>query len=137
MVAVGIAGMPSYARLIRGFVLSAKEEEYVLAAHAIGSNDMRIMSRTILPNILSPIVVYISLRLPLAVLAAAALSFLGLGTQPPLPEWGAMMVNARTFIGSAPWVVTAPGLAIFVVILGMNLFGNALRDTLDPYQRYR
>jgi peptide/nickel transport system permease protein len=137
MVAVGIAGMPSYARLIRGFVLSTKEEEYVLAAHAVGSNDTRIMLRTILPNILSPIVVYISLRLPLAVLAAAALSFLGLGTQPPLPEWGAMMVNARTFIGSAPWVVTAPGLAIFVVILGMNLFGNALRDTLDPYQRER
>jgi len=137
MVAAGIASIPGYARLIRGFVLSAKEEEYVLAARAIGSNDSRIMFRTILPNIMSPMVIFITYRLPLSVLTAAALSFLGLGTQPPLPEWGAMMVNSRTFIGSAPWVVTAPGLAIFVVILGMNLFGNALRDTLDPYQRDR
>ena len=137
MVAAGIASIPGYARLIRGFVLSAKEEEYVLAARAIGANNSRIMSRTILPNILSPMVIFITYRLPLSVLTAAALSFLGLGTQPPLPEWGAMMVNSRTFIGSAPWVVTAPGLAIFVVILGMNLFGNALRDTLDPYQRDR
>jgi peptide/nickel transport system permease protein len=137
MIAVGIAGIAGYARLIRGFVLSTKEEEYVLAARAIGSKDSRIMLRTILPNILSPMVIFITYRLPLAVLAAAALSYLGLGTQPPLPEWGAMMVNARTEIMRAPWVVMAPGLAIFVVILGMNLFGNGLRDTLDPYQRDR
>jgi peptide/nickel transport system permease protein len=137
MIAVGIAGIPSYARLIRGFVLSAKEGEYVLAARAIGSTNSRIVFRTILPNIMSPLIVFVTLRMPLAVLTAAALSFLGLGTQPPLPEWGAMMVNSRTFISTAPWVVSAPGLAIFVVILGMNLFGNALRDTLDPYQRGR
>lgn len=137
MIAIGIADIPSYARLVRSSVLSAKEEEYVVAAHAMGARDRRIMFRTILPNIMSPIIVYLTLDLPTAVLAAAALSFLGLGTQPPLPEWGAMMVNARTFIGSAPWVVTAPGLAIFVVILGINLFGNALRDTLDPWQRWR
>jgi ABC-type dipeptide/oligopeptide/nickel transport system permease subunit len=137
MAATGIASIPSYARLIRGFVLSAKEEEYVLAARAIGASDSRIMLRTILPNILSPMVIFITYRLPLSVLTAAALSFLGLGTQPPRPEWGAMMVNSRTFIGSASWVVTAPGLAIFVVILSMNLFGNALRDTLDPWQRGR
>jgi peptide/nickel transport system permease protein len=137
MVAIGVAGMPSYARLIRSSVLSAKEEEYVLAARVIGSSDLRIMFRTILPNVLSPLIVYITLNMPTAVLAAAALSFLGLGAQPPLPEWGALMVNARTFIGSAPWVVAAPGLAIFVSILGLNLFGNALRDTLDPWQRGR
>lgn len=137
MIAVGIAGIPSYARLIRGFVLSAKEGEYVLAARAIGSTNSRIAFRTILPNIMSPLIVFVTLRMPLAVLTAAALSFLGLGTQPPLPEWGAMMVNSRTFISTDPWVVSAPGLAIFVVILGMNLFGNALRDTLDPYQRGR
>lgn len=136
MIAIGIADIPGYARLVRSSVLAAKEEEYVVAAHAMGARDARIMFRTILPNVMSPIIVYITLDLPTAVLAAAALSFLGLGTQPPLPEWGAMMVNARTFIGSAPWVVTAPGLAIFVVILGINLFGNALRDTLDPWQRW-
>jgi len=137
MIAIGVAGMPSYARLIRGSVLSAKEEEYVLASQAIGSRDSRIMLRTILPNILSPLIVYLTLDMPTAVLSAAALSFLGLGAQPPLPEWGALMVNARTFISTAPWVVTAPGLAIFVSILGLNIFGNALRDTLDPWQRNR
>lgn len=137
MIAIGVAGMPSYARLIRGSVLSAKEEEYVLASQALGCRDSRIMFRTILPNILSPLVVYLTLDMPTAVLSAAALSFLGLGAQPPLPEWGALMVNARTFISTAPWVVTAPGLAIFVSILGLNIFGNALRDTLDPWQRNR
>jgi peptide/nickel transport system permease protein len=137
MIAIGVAGMPSYARLVRGSVLSAKEEEYVVASQSIGSRDFRVMFRTILPNIMSPIIVYLTLDLPTAVLSAAALSFLGLGAQPPLPEWGALMVNARTFIGSAPWVVTAPGLAIFVSILGLNIFGNALRDTLDPWQRER
>ena len=137
MVAIGVAGMPGYARLIRSSVLAAKEEEYVVAARVVGATDFRIMFRAILPNILSPLIVYITLDLPTAVLAAAALSFLGLGTQPPLPEWGALMVNARSFISSAPWVVTAPGLAIFVSILGLNIFGNALRDTLDPWQRGR
>lgn len=137
MIAVGTARIPGYARLVRGSVLSIKEEDYVLASRAIGSSDLRIMFRTILPNALSPIIVYITLGIPTSVLAAAALSFLGLGAQPPLPEWGALMVNARNFIGSAPWVVTAPGLAIFVVVLGINMFGNALRDTLDPWQRGR
>ncbi len=137
MIAIGIAGIPSYARLVRSSVLSAKEQEYVLSAYAVGARDRRIMFSTILPNIMSPLIVYLTLDLPTAVLAAAALSFLGLGAQPPLPEWGAMMVNARSFISSAPWVVTMPGLSIFVVILGINLFGNALRDTLDPWQRGR
>jgi peptide/nickel transport system permease protein len=137
MIAVGTARIPGYARLVRGSVLSIKEEDYVLASRAIGSSDLRIMFRAILPNALSPIIVYITLGIPTSVLAAAALSFLGLGAQPPLPEWGALMVNARNFIGSAPWVVTAPGLAIFVVVLGINMFGNALRDTLDPWQRGR
>jgi peptide/nickel transport system permease protein len=137
MVAVGVASMPGYARLIRGYVLSTKEEDYVLASRAVGASDFGIMFRTILPNILAPIVVYVTFRLPLAMLATAALSFVGLGTQPPAPEWGAMMVNARTHLGTSPWVVMAPGLAIFVSILGINLFGNALRDALDPWQRHR
>jgi len=132
MIAVGIAGIPSYARLIRGSSLSVKEEDYVTAERALGASNSRIMMHTIFPNILSPIVVYISLDMPTAVLSAAALSFLGLGAQPPTPEWGAMMVNARTFVVSAPWVVLAPGMSIFVAILGMNLLGNALRDVMDP-----
>ena len=109
-----------------------KEQDFVAAELALGSGHLRIMFRTILPNIMSPIIVYISLTMPTAVLAAASLSFLGLGAQPPLPEWGAMLVNARDFIVTAPWVVLAPGLTIFVVTLGINMFGNALRDVLDP-----
>jgi peptide/nickel transport system permease protein len=135
MVAVGIAGIPSYARLIRGSALSVKEEDFVTAERALGASNWRVMMRTILPNILSPIVVYVSLDMPTAVLSAAALSFLGLGAQPPIPEWGAMMVNARTFVVSASWVVLAPGVSIFVAILGMNLLGNALRDVMDPRAR--
>jgi peptide/nickel transport system permease protein len=137
MIAVGLAGIASYARLIRSSVLSVREQQYVLASRAIGSTDLRLMVRSILPNISSPVIIFITLNMPIAVLAAAALSFLGLGTQPPLPEWGAMMVNARTFLISAPWVVMAPGLAIFVAVLGLNLFGSALRDALDPRQRDR
>ncbi len=132
MIAVGIAGIPSYARLVRGSALSVKEEEYVTAERALGASNWRIMMRSIFPNVLSPIVVFVSLDMPTAVLSAAALSFLGLGAQPPIPEWGAMMVNARTFVVSAPWVVMAPGISIFVAILGMNLLGNALRDVMDP-----
>lgn len=132
MIAVGIAGIPGYARLVRGEVLSVKEEEYVEAMRALGAGPLWITFRTVLPNITSPIIIYGSFTLPLAVLAAAALSFLGLGAQPPLPEWGAMLVGARTFLRTAWWVVAAPGMAIFISILGLNLFGNALRDVLDP-----
>lgn len=132
MIAVGIAGIPGYARLIRGEVLSVKEEEYVEAMRALGAGPVWIMFHTVLPNVMSPIIIYASFTMPLAVLAAAALSFLGLGAQPPLPEWGAMLVGARTFLRTAWWVVAAPGMAIFVSILGLNLFGNALRDVLDP-----
>lgn len=132
MIAIGIASLPSYARLVRGSVLSTREQEYVLASRTVGATNWRLMFKTIFPNILSPLIIYISLSLPTAVLAASALSFLGLGAQPPLPEWGAMMVNSRTFLVTASWVVMAPGLAIFVTILGFNLLGNALRDVLDP-----
>ena len=132
MIAIGIAGIPGYARLTRSSVLSVKEETYVDAMRTLGASNWHIMSKTIFPNIISPVVIFITLTMPLAVLAAASLSFLGLGAQPPLPEWGAMMVNARSFIATAPWVIAAPGLAIFVTILGLNLFGNALRDVLDP-----
>ncbi len=132
MIAIGIAYIPDYARLARSAIIAVKEEEFVIAERALGASDLRIMLRTILPNILSPIIIYLSLNMPTAVLSAAALSFLGLGAQPPTPEWGAMMVNSRDFLTTATWVVLAPGLAIFVSIMGINLFGNALRDVLDP-----
>lgn len=134
MIAIGVANMPGYARLARSSVLSVKEEEYVAAERALGASHLRIMFHTVLPNIISPLIVFMTLRMPVAVLSAAALSFLGLGAQPPLPEWGAMLVNARTFISTAVWVVWAPGMAIFITVLGINLFGNALRDVLDPRQ---
>jgi ABC-type dipeptide/oligopeptide/nickel transport system permease subunit len=132
MIAIGIANIPTFARLVRSAILVVKEQDFVMAERALGASHIRIMFRSVLPNILSPIIVYVSLTMPTAVLAAASLSFLGLGAQPPLPEWGAMMVNARDFLVTAPWVVLAPGLTIFVVTLGINLFGNALRDVLDP-----
>ncbi len=132
MFAIGIAYIPDYARLARSAIISVKEEEYVVAERALGASNLRIMLHTILPNIISPIIIFVSLNMPTAVLSAAALSFLGLGAQPPTPEWGAMMVNSRDFLTSATWVVLSPGLAIFVSILGINLFGNALRDVLDP-----
>ncbi len=132
MIAIGIAYIPDYARLARSSIIAVREEDYVTAERALGASDIRIMLHTILPNIISPIIIFVSLNMPAAVLSAAALSFLGLGAQPPDPEWGAMMVNARDFLTSAPWVVLSPGLAIFLCILGINLFGNALRDVLDP-----
>jgi len=132
MIAIGLAGIPGFARLTRSTILTVKSEDFVSAERALGASDLRIMFRTIFPNILSQLVVFLTLRMPIAVLSAAALSFIGLGAQPPLPEWGAMLVNSRTFITTSAWVVWAPGLSIFVVVLGINLFGNAIRDVLDP-----
>ncbi|MBS1164456.1 MAG: oligopeptide transporter permease protein [Proteobacteria bacterium] len=132
MVAVGIAGIPGYARLVRGEALSVREREYVDAMRVLGAGTLRITLGTILPSILPALVIYTSYVMPLAVLSASALSFLGLGAQPPLPEWGAMLVSSRSFLATAWWVVAAPGMAIFLSILGLNLFGNALRDVLDP-----
>jgi ABC-type dipeptide/oligopeptide/nickel transport system permease subunit len=132
MIAIGLAGMPGFARLTRSTILSIRQEDFVSAERALGASDIRIMFRTIFPNIVSQLVVFLTLRMPIAVLSAAALSFIGLGAQPPLPEWGAMLVYSRTFITTSSWVVWAPGMAIFVVVLGVNLFGNAIRDVLDP-----
>lgn len=132
MIAVGIAGIPGYARLVRSVALTVKREEYVEAARALGAGEMQIIFGTVLPNILLPLVVYGSYATPIAALSAAALSFLGLGAQPPAPEWGAMLVNSRSFLFTAWWAVAAPGLAIFVAIFAMNLLGNGLRDVLDP-----
>jgi len=132
MIAIGLAGIPGFARLTRSTILTVRQENFVSAERALGASDLRIMFKTIFPNIVSQLVVFLTLRMPIAVLSAAALSFIGLGAQPPLPEWGAMLVYSRNFITTSAWVVWAPGLAIFVVVLGVNLFGNAIRDVLDP-----
>jgi len=135
MIAVGVAGIPGYARVVRSNVLAVRQEPYVEAMRALGAGPLRIMVGTILPNVASSIVIYTSFAMPIAVLAASALSFIGLGAQPPMPEWGAMVVGARTFLRTAWWVPAAPGLTIFVAIFAINLLGNALRDVLDPRSR--
>ncbi len=132
MIAIGISSVPGWVRLVRGNVLSAARNDYVSAAQALGATDRRVMFVHVLPNTISSVVVLATLQFPTAVLAAAALSFVGLGAQPPSPEWGALLIGARDWIWTAPWLVNFPGVAIFLTILGFNLFGNALRDTLDP-----
>jgi len=134
MIAVSIVSIPIYTRILRASVLSIKEREYVLSARAIGANDLRIMLATILPNCLAPLIVQMSLGMGTAILEAAGLSFLGLGAQPPTPEWGAMLnENFKTgAILSAPWAVIAPGVPILLMVLGFNLLGDGLRDIMDP-----
>lgn len=132
IIAVGISGIPTYARLVRGTVLSAKEREYVEAARALGAGQGRIMARHILPNVLAPIVVLASLGVGVAILSTAGLSFIGLGVRPPIPEWGSMLSDARTYLRDAWWMFTFPGLAISLTVLSANVLGDALRDVLDP-----
>jgi len=136
IIAVGIGGVPGYIRLVRGEVLALRQAEFVEALQALGASRWQIARRALLPNIASPLVVYASFVTPLSVLAAAALSFLGLGVQPPAPEWGAMLVNARNLLLTAWWATAAPGFAIFLAIFSTNLLGNALRDVLDPRSRW-
>ncbi len=132
MIAVGIMAVPQYARIVRGSVLQVRNLEYVQAAQALGATDGRVLTRAILPNVLGPVIVTASLGLATAILDAAGLSFLGLGAQPPTPEWGSMLAQGRELILIAPWVLTAPGIAVFLAVLGFNLVGDALRDLLDP-----
>lgn len=132
MVAVSAVLVPQFARLVRASVLSVRELAYVEAARALGAGGLRIALVSVLPNCLTPLIVQASLSLATAILDAAGLSFLGLGAQPPTPEWGAMLNSGRDLLLKAPWVMAFPGLAIFVVALGLNLLGDGLRDALDP-----
>jgi len=132
MIAIGIVYIPIFARIARASVLSVREEEFVDAARATGSSDSRIMYRHIFPNVLSPILVEITLSLSFAILAEAALSFFGLGTQPPDPSWGRMLSEGRAYFQQSVWLAIFPGLAIMLTVLGFNLLGDGLRDALDP-----
>jgi ABC-type dipeptide/oligopeptide/nickel transport system permease subunit len=132
MIAVGIGSIPIFARVTRSAVLSTKSETYVEAAQSVGANDFRIIMRHILPNSFAPVLVYATLQLATAILSASILSFLGLGPQPPTPEWGAMVAAGRRYMTDTPHVVLAPGFAIFMVILCFNILGDGLRDALDP-----
>jgi len=132
MIAIGVVQTPIFTRLTRGQALAVKHEDYIEAARAIGNPDHRILLRHILPNIMAPILVQATLAIPGAILAEAALSFLGLGQQPPAPSWGSMLNTATHFISQAPWRAVWPGLAIFSLVLSFNLLGDGLRDALDP-----
>ena len=135
MLAIGIVYAPQFARIVRGPTLAVMQQQYVEGAHAIGARQFQVMWRYVLPNIAAPIIVQATLSFSTAILAEATLSFLGLGTQPPDPSWGAMLGTGRKFMELAPWVAIYPGLAIALAVLGWNLFGDALRDALDPRLR--
>jgi len=135
--AIGCAGVPTFARLARGSALNIRTADYVEAAHAAGAGDARILTHHILPNISAPLIVQFTLVFSSAVLAASALSFLGLGVQPPTPEWGAMLSDARSVMQTAPHTAIFPGCAILLSVLGLNLLGDGLRDALDPRLRFQ
>jgi peptide/nickel transport system permease protein len=135
MIAIGIVYTPIFARITRGSVLVVSEEVYVRAARSLGAGDGRIIFRHILPNVLAPIIVQTTLSLAFAILSEAALSFLGLGVQPPDPAWGRMLAEGRNFIQQAPWMGIFPGVAILVTVMAFNFVGDGLRDALDPKQK--
>ena len=132
MIAVGLSSIPVYTRVVRGSTLALKQVDFIVAAQALGGSSARIMARHILPNVLAPIIVVATNGVAGAIIAGAALSFLGLGQQPPDPEWGLMLNEGREFIRVAAWVTTYPGLAIMITVLSINLLGDGLRDILDP-----
>ncbi|RJG46691.1 MULTISPECIES: ABC transporter permease subunit [unclassified Mesorhizobium] len=132
MLAIAVVLQPHFARLTRAAVMAEKNREYVISAKVAGAGHLRLMAVTILPNCLAPLIVQATLSFSNAILEAAALGFLGMGAQPPTPEWGTMLAAAREFILRAPWVVTYPGLAILITVLAINLIGDGLRDAFDP-----
>ena len=132
MIAVAIAAIPGYARIVRASVLSIREQEFIEAARSVGANNFRIVTKHILPNCMAPIIVQATMGMASAILSAAALSFIGLGIQPPTPEWGAMLAESRRFIRDHWHMVMFPGVAIATVIFGLNMIGDGLRDAFDP-----
>lgn len=132
MIAVALVSWSGYCRMVRGQFLSLREQEYIEAARVLCMSDMRIIFKHMMPNSLAPIIVMASLEFPKAIIVESSLSFLGLGAQPPTPSWGSILSNGKAFIGEAPWIAMFPGLMIMIVVLGFNLFGDALRDVLDP-----
>ncbi len=136
ILSVGISAVPSFIRLVRGSVLTIREQTYIEAARSVGVRDGRIILLHVLPNAMAPIIVQATLNLGTAILIAAGLGFLGLGVQPPTPEWGSMLGEGRNYIFSHPYIATFPGLAIFFAVLGFNLLGDGLRDALDPRLRH-
>jgi len=135
MIAIGIAALPVFLRLARNTVLAVKVEEYVEAARALGGSPLRIGVRAILPNMLPPLLIQSSLTVAAAIIAESSLSFLGLGQQPPAPSWGSMLNSAQRYLSQAPWMALYPGLAIFAIVLALNVLGDGLRDVLDPKHR--
>jgi peptide/nickel transport system permease protein len=132
MVAIGVAFLPVFARLTRASFLEFRDREFVLAARALGAGDPALIVRHILPNTMPPLIVQATISFPVAILAEAALSYLGLGTQPPNPSWGLMLKESQAFMGANPWYAVFPGSAIALTVLGLNLLGDGLRDLLDP-----
>jgi peptide/nickel transport system permease protein len=132
MIAIGIVYVPQYARIVRSSVLSVKKKEYVMAARALGASDFRIILKHVFLNSMAPIIIQTTLSIGRAIINAAGLSFLGLGAQPPTPEWGAMLSNGQDFLRNAPWIATFPGIAIALLVLGFNMVGDGFRDAFDP-----
>lgn len=132
IIALGIVGAPSFYRLVRSGAFSASRSSYMESAVAVGCSGRRIILRHILPNLVSPLVVLLTMRLGVMILAAGSLSFIGLGAQPPTPEWGALLASGRDYMDSAPWLAVLPGLCITLTVVGLNLLGDGLRDMLDP-----
>lgn len=132
MIAVGISNIPGFARVVRAAILSVKDQEFIEAAKAIGAKDHVIILKHVLPNSMAPIIVYATLKVATAIMATASLSFIGLGVQPPTPEWGSMLAGGRQYIRDQMYIVMFPGLAIVLAVLSLNLIGDGLRDALDP-----
>ena len=135
MIAIGIVAIPAYARLVRAVVLQLKQMEFVVATRSLGATPVRIVLRHLIPNLMNPVLVQVSLSAGFAILAEAVLSFLGLGAQPPTPDWGQMITTGRTFLPNDPWLAIIPGVAISITVYSFNLLGDSLRDALDPRLR--